>query len=53
MEEQSEGEHKQDSLNSFQETSVCSVEFSLYSHLKTGGAFIVTIHQAGKFRLHV
>lgn len=45
MEEQSKGEHRQDSPNTFQESSMCSVGFSLYSHLKTGGAFIVTTHQ--------
>lgn len=45
MEEQSKGEHRQDSPNTFQESRMCSVGFSLYSHLKTGGAFIVTTHQ--------
>lgn len=45
MEEQCKGEHKQDSLNSFQKSSTCSVGFSLDSHLKTGGAFIVTTHR--------
>lgn len=45
VEEQSKGEHKQDSLNSLQESSMCSVGFSLYSHLKTGGAFIVATHR--------
>lgn len=44
VEEQSKGERKQDSLNSFQESSTCSVGFSLDSHLKTGGAFIVSTH---------